>query len=228
MKLIGFKIQNIKSIQDTGWCYLSENDNITVFAGQNEAGKSAVLEGLNFFRNGTTEDFERLSKRIDKPNPCVECEFFLDDEDRQGDSEVISVLKKIDKATLFRGGSTKEEYSTIQFSQEFSTIIDEKIENLLNDKKTIDNKAEKNVDEVSNSETSEIVADSPVKPELNANDLKKLVIQHINNHLPTFIYYDSFVNILPGTVKLNKIDEYPAIQDLQKVFKINFSETVRV
>lgn len=51
MKLKHFRIKNIKSIIDSGTCHLTE-DNITIFAGQNESGKSAVLEALKYFSNG--------------------------------------------------------------------------------------------------------------------------------------------------------------------------------
>ncbi len=47
MKLIKFRIQNYKSIRDSGWCYLASD--ITILAGQNESGKSAVLEAIRDF-----------------------------------------------------------------------------------------------------------------------------------------------------------------------------------
>ncbi|MYF47926.1 MAG: ATP-binding protein, partial [Candidatus Dadabacteria bacterium] len=47
MKLIKFRIQNYKSIRDSGWCYLASD--ITILAGQNESGKTAVLEALRDF-----------------------------------------------------------------------------------------------------------------------------------------------------------------------------------
>lgn len=65
MKLSSFRIQFVKSIIDSGICHLSETDNLLVLAGQNEAGKSAILEGLNFFRNGASEDFRHLAQRVD-------------------------------------------------------------------------------------------------------------------------------------------------------------------
>lgn len=47
MQLIRFRIQNYKSIRNSGWCYLASD--ITILAGQNESGKSAVLEALRDF-----------------------------------------------------------------------------------------------------------------------------------------------------------------------------------
>ena len=52
MKLKSFQIKNYKSIVDTGEVSLSGHDNITVLAGQNESGKSSILEALNAFETG--------------------------------------------------------------------------------------------------------------------------------------------------------------------------------
>jgi ABC-type ATPase involved in cell division len=45
MKIVAFQIKNFRSIVDTGRIQLS-NDNITALVGQNESGKSAVLDAL--------------------------------------------------------------------------------------------------------------------------------------------------------------------------------------
>lgn len=65
MKLKTFRIKNIKSIIDSGVCHLA-SDNITIFAGQNESGKSAVLEALRYFSNGIDENFKKYSMRHTK------------------------------------------------------------------------------------------------------------------------------------------------------------------
>lgn len=80
MRISGFKIEDFKSISDTGYCKISENDNIVVLAGQNEAGKSAVIEALDFFGNGPSKNFEKLHRRQEK-DPVVTVEFALSPED---------------------------------------------------------------------------------------------------------------------------------------------------
>ena len=47
MKLNKFRIQNYKSIVDTGICYL--NQDLTIMAGMNESGKSSILEAIRDF-----------------------------------------------------------------------------------------------------------------------------------------------------------------------------------
>ncbi|MCK4747331.1 MAG: AAA family ATPase, partial [Bacteroidales bacterium] len=51
MQLIGFRIQNFRSIVDSGWQQLA-HDNITSLIGQNESGKTSILEGLKAFHDG--------------------------------------------------------------------------------------------------------------------------------------------------------------------------------
>ena len=47
MNLIKFRIQHYKSIKDSGWCWLASD--LTILAGKNESGKSAILEALRDF-----------------------------------------------------------------------------------------------------------------------------------------------------------------------------------
>ena len=71
MKLLSFRIQNFRSIIDTGWSNLSA-DNITGLIGQNESGKNSILEALNSFYEGSiSEDI----LRSDLSMPVVSCKF---------------------------------------------------------------------------------------------------------------------------------------------------------
>jgi predicted ATP-dependent endonuclease of OLD family len=71
MQLIGFRIQNFRSIVDTGWQQLA-HDNITSLIGQNESGKTSILEGLKAFHDGTLiEDMLRSDLSL----PRVACRF---------------------------------------------------------------------------------------------------------------------------------------------------------
>ncbi len=71
MQLIGFRIQNFRSIVDTGWQQLA-HDNITSLIGQNESGKTSILEGLKAFHDGQLiEDMLRSDLSL----PRVSCQF---------------------------------------------------------------------------------------------------------------------------------------------------------
>jgi AAA15 family ATPase/GTPase len=71
MKLNAFRIRNFRSIVDTGWQNISP-DNITCLIGQNESGKTSVLEGLKVFYSGIiSEDVLRSDLSL----PEVSCRF---------------------------------------------------------------------------------------------------------------------------------------------------------
>lgn len=73
MKLKAFRIKNFRSIVDTGWQNISP-DNITCLIGQNESGKTSVLEGLKVFYTGViSEDVLRSDLTL----PEVSCRFSI-------------------------------------------------------------------------------------------------------------------------------------------------------
>jgi len=71
MKLIAFRIRNFRSIVDSGWQNLSP-DNITCLIGQNESGKTSVLEGLKDFYTGIISE-DVLRSDLSLPEVC--CRF---------------------------------------------------------------------------------------------------------------------------------------------------------
>lgn len=71
MKLMAFRVQNYRSIIDTDWQRLS-SDNLTTIVGQNESGKSALLDALLAFYIPNIEDD---SLRNDGSFPVVSCRF---------------------------------------------------------------------------------------------------------------------------------------------------------
>ncbi|MCD4768972.1 MAG: ATP-binding protein [Bacteroidales bacterium] len=85
MRFIAFRIRNFRSIVDTGWQNISP-DNITCLIGQNESGKTSVLEGLRVFHTGEiSEDVLRSDLSL----PEVSCKFEVDGE---------ALLAKIERA----------------------------------------------------------------------------------------------------------------------------------
>jgi predicted ATP-dependent endonuclease of OLD family len=100
MKLTAFRIKHFRSIVDTGWQSISP-DNITCLIGQNESGKTSVLEGLRVFYTGIiTEDVLRSDLSL----PQVSCRFsipegwLLEVTDNPGTElkELLSGLKSIE------------------------------------------------------------------------------------------------------------------------------------
>jgi predicted ATP-binding protein involved in virulence len=124
IKLSAFRIRNFRSIVDTGWQYLSP-DNITCLIGQNESGKTSVLEGLKAFYTGTiTEDVLRSDLSL----PEISCRFdiqkgwLLKVTDNPG-TEMKELLSGLDHIELTR--SWQADFSSvIKVSGEVSQYLD--------------------------------------------------------------------------------------------------------
>lgn len=72
MRLKSFRIQNYRSIVDTSWRNLGP-DNVTGLIGQNESGKTTILESLRSFSNGEiSEDILRSDGRLPEVSCCFE------------------------------------------------------------------------------------------------------------------------------------------------------------
>ncbi len=105
MQLIGFRIQNFRSIVDTGWQQLA-HDNITSLIGQNESGKTSILEALKAFYDGQLiEDM----LRSDLSFPRVACQFKFDMKElekhidlKKLDPKVRQVLGSLENISISR------------------------------------------------------------------------------------------------------------------------------
>ncbi len=105
MRFSEFRIKNFRSIIDSGWNTLSA-DNITALIGQNESGKTSVLEALHCFFQGTiSEDV----LRSDLSMPEISCSFTPEDDLQFGFTEnsglppgVLDLIAKTGKFVLVR------------------------------------------------------------------------------------------------------------------------------
>ncbi|MBS3769067.1 MAG: AAA family ATPase [Bacteroidales bacterium] len=105
MKLKSFRIKNYRSIIDSGWCNTA-NDNITILIGQNESGKTTVLEALESFYTGKiSEDI----LRSDLSMPEVYCSFELNDDQYKDivdinklPPEALNIIKKLESISICR------------------------------------------------------------------------------------------------------------------------------
>jgi hypothetical protein len=124
MKLTAFRIRNFRSIVDSEWQNLSP-DNITCLIGQNESGKTSVLEALKAFHSGIiSEDVLRSDLSI----PEVICRFSVPEgwlltiTENPG-AELTELLNKLDNVELSRKW-LKDFSSTITVTGEISQYLD--------------------------------------------------------------------------------------------------------
>lgn len=74
MRLQAFNIKNFRSIVNTGWCPFSR-DHVTVLVGQNESGKSSILEALHCLLSGISISEDDLRAASPLPEMDIRCEF---------------------------------------------------------------------------------------------------------------------------------------------------------
>ncbi len=100
MWLESFRIKHYRSIVDSGLCYLS-GDNITIMAGKNESGKTAILEALEDF--SYESDIREAAVPLyrpeeEKPQITVRCS--LSKQELQEVFADIGVDRKVKKGTV--------------------------------------------------------------------------------------------------------------------------------
>jgi hypothetical protein len=89
MKVIKFRIKKYKSIKDSGDCYL--DDKITILAGKNEAGKTAIVEALEDFNVGRSIKQKAIPLWNKSAEPIVNISIKLEDEEIE---ELVKYLQE--------------------------------------------------------------------------------------------------------------------------------------
>lgn len=132
MQLVAFKIQNFRSIVDTGWHALA-HDNITSLIGQNESGKTSILEALKAFHDGRLiEDMLRSDLSL----PVVTCKFkfkYADIENRidkrRLDPKIRKLISSLETISLTRRWEDDMD-SHMEMGEELQTVYDEALDKL--------------------------------------------------------------------------------------------------
>jgi hypothetical protein len=186
MRLSAFRIKNYRSIIDTDWIALA-SDNITSLIGQNESGKTSILEGLNSFSNGQiSEDILRSDLTL----PMISAEFSLEKDEIEKFSsvenmpaEISAHIRKYRKITLNREWKNKNE-SQVFFGDD--EILGEYMEKEQSEKKItkdlfikasrILDETSSLVEEVNNEESERTTTQSQLtEVELRIDKLEKLI-----------------------------------------------------
>lgn len=229
MRLLNFQIKKYRSIDDTGIVKLSEFDNISVFAGQNESGKSSILKALYDFEQGEFEADSIPFSIDEKPVQIISCTYKINDDDNLADILVDVV---------------KDEYS-LQI-EESEKVLDE---NNLNKLKEFTITRTKESDKIITSiddKTFKIfcasILDKPAQPvegEETKEKEKYFVVADTENEkvaelfwqiTPRIIFFDDFCDLLPDKILLSVLKDkttdtkgYRAVKNLEKILKTDFT-----
>jgi AAA15 family ATPase/GTPase len=222
MRIETFQIRNFKSIIDTGKCHLSDTNNVLVLAGQNEAGKSAVIEALDFFGNGLSEHFERLHRRQEK-HPEVVCEFLLESPEIEAiyqttkNEKLKKYFEKNYVVGFIRGDVDEDSFEDTYFTEETT----EKLGKFFPEKKEEDKKD--NTPENQSATKEESDNENKDVSITNLDELEQFLFGKVRE----FTFFDSFDALLPGVVPVGEIGKYPAVLDFEKVFNVKFVEVAK-
>mgnify|MGYP001052750946 CR=1 FL=1 len=113
MRLVAFRVQNYKKIQDTGWITVRD---LTVFVGKNEAGKSALFRGLSKLNPSDGERYDGLkefprrhytSKFKSQDWPVASAKFELSESEKNELASIARELRKVTHITYTRYYSWK-------------------------------------------------------------------------------------------------------------------------
>jgi len=94
MEIKSFRIKNYRSIKDSGVCYLS-GDNITILAGKNESGKTAILEALEDFNRDKPIRDDALPLHNREAKPEIAITFEIDTETHNAIFQDIGIEKRV-------------------------------------------------------------------------------------------------------------------------------------
>ncbi len=236
MKFKSFKIKNYKSIVDTGEVILSGHDNITVFAGQNESGKSSVLEALNSFETGK---FDADSKPFTTKGTLVQsvsCTFEVDDnkllleqltqgmrdeyEPEIGEDDPIfddKKIKNIKEFTLTRTYPNSTGKSQLDITPDVFEIVKAAI---------LDREVEEEATREDGTIEKKIAKEKIIDI---GDDNSNMASIFWNNVAPKIILFNDFCDLLPDRITLadlkakkTDVKGYQAVKNLEKILKLNF------
>jgi len=172
MDITSFRIVNYRSIKDSGECHLS-GDNITILAGKNESGKTAILEALQDF------DFDRPIREeaipLNQPDskPATTITFSLHQETLSEIGKEISLNLAVKGPSFITITKTYPNAYSYLPSQALQTALTQAVDNQSTDTKQ---KALELYTQISNLlYTSPQIKDSP--PNLDFSNLPSTIAQ---------------------------------------------------
>ncbi|MBI3631249.1 MAG: ATP-binding protein [Candidatus Staskawiczbacteria bacterium] len=225
MKLQAFRIKNFRSIKDTNWQNFSP-DSITSLIGQNEAGKTAILEALYSF---PTAEISGDVLRDDSSMPEVSCSFqvswdevkelFKDQTLPKGLAKLINERKRINLKRIWT--DTEIEGNLDLEEEELSVLFD------LPESETSEESSDNQKLETEGGEQGEKVKEEKVVT-------KEEFVNSIFDKTPEFEFFEDLASLLPDTIDLEdlqnkntKAEGYKGAENLLAIagLDLNFLQT---
>lgn len=216
MKLNKFRIFDYKAIVDSGECDLLA-DKITILAGQNESGKTSILEALRDFDIDKKISSEAKPDGKDDANPRIICEFSITQEDI---NEVESGDDKIEIPQGVKDALLADGFVVIQKSFPSTYSLEEKISRTWEQSKFMA------MQDSPKAEEGQPEQQPPPKPDIAK--LQEQLADKLMRSAPYLIYFEGFNDRLPKKKYLDQIDNkeefgYQAVQDFIKLANVDIA-----
>lgn len=234
MKLKKFRIQNYCSITDSGVIELSENDNVSVFAGQNESGKSSLLRALYDFERGEFEPDSMPFSTGQKPIQSVSCTYRVEQSDDI--AEILSDLAIDNYEPKVEGGQKVFDENKLKKIREFTitktsengevkTTVDDNSFKIFQAAILDKPKGVKEGEEAKTNEDGEIKEKYIDITDEQNSDVADLFWQAG----PKIVFFDDFCDLLPNKIFVSALKEkkkdtegYRAVRNLEQILKTDF------
>lgn len=208
MKLVSFRVKNYRSIVDSQECHTNSEDDVYILAGQNESGKSSILQALR--------DYSRETISLEAFNeyglPEISCTYAIRSSDFDLDGivpmsfpdSVKSIIKKQKRITFTR-----------QFQEDGSSVltVNDDLFNAL--EATI-----KRANDIAKKNGTSVVDTYP---------LLFMLFRDMFEGLPALLFFDDFCDQLPDEILLdnlisNKKDTigYQAVRNIETILRTKF------
>lgn len=206
MRVVGFRIRNFRSIVDTDWCHLSR-DGVTALIGQNESGKTSVLEALATTlspRSITADDI-----RHDSTLPVVALRVEIEASDHSAFREVLDGFETsgVDAVCAFfkEGMQFELTYSWARNPQARSGFTAQVGANMDSLTVVLDAIASQRAELQTESESTAPQTATPIP----SNTPDKALFDHdvigaLQDVAPSFVFFDEDSGLLPGQIDIGE------------------------
>lgn len=221
MKIQSFNIQNFRSIINANKVKISTDDNVLILAGQNESGKTSVLEALDFFGNGLNKDFLKYQIRMGTDDCSVECNFEFTKKDLIAlessgfTQQLINKVKKIKTFAITRSYADARDGGML-----ITSPTEDELGLGVNDDALIASDSPEAV----TVEKPDPIPSAPPEEVDSWDNLSSFILERV----PIFSFYSNFDDLLPSEVLVNELQQHKAIQDFEVVFNTEIEDLANI
>lgn len=234
MKLKKFRIQNYCSIADSGTIELSDNDNVSVFAGQNESGKSSLLRALYDFERGKFEPDSMPFSTGQKPTQLVSCTYKIEQSDDI--TEILSGIVIDNHKLEIKEGQKILDENKLKKIQEFTitkTNENGEVKTALDDNsfKIFQVAILDKLKEIKEGEETKTDAGEETKEKyINITDEQNSDVANLFWQAgPKIVFFDDFCDLLPNKIFVSALkgektdtEGYLAVRNLEQILDTDF------